>query len=407
MPAGVGAGATAAGTTRDSFGRLRTSEPFTLFDSKQLYDNLPLYYDDQEVSGGGTTSTYSSARASTTIGVSSSIAGKRIRQTFQRFNYQPGKSQEVLLTGILSPSGGGTGIQSAMGLFDDNNGIFVRYNEGTIEMVIRSSVTGSPVDNSIPQSQWNGDKLDGNNTSKYTLDPTKAQIFWCDLEWLGVGSVRCGFVINGELILCHTFRHANSLASVYMSTPNLPVRYEIENDGTGVASTLEHICSTVISEGGQQNTGQLHYVSTEGTHCDCNVANTLYGIIGVRLRSDAPDNHVDFAEMSMLNGTVDDFEWVLVYDPTVTGTLTYSGHPNSVCEVAVAGGTPPTITGGTPVIGGFVKSSGNTGAISSNLDNALRIGTAIDGTQKAMILCCRPLSANADIDAGIGWRELS
>jgi hypothetical protein len=33
--------------------------------------------------------------------------------------------------------------------------------------------------------------------------------FGSDIEWLGVGNVRCGFVINGEFIVCHTFQCAN------------------------------------------------------------------------------------------------------------------------------------------------------------------------------------------------------
>lgn len=76
----------------DAFGRIRTSSPYTLFDSKQLFDNQPLFWDDSEVSGGSTTSSHSTATASTTIGVGATTAGKRVRQTFMSFNYQPGKS---------------------------------------------------------------------------------------------------------------------------------------------------------------------------------------------------------------------------------------------------------------------------------------------------------------------------
>ena len=85
----------ASGATTDAFGRLRISEPFTIFDSKQLHNNQPLFWDDAETSGTGTSSAHSSARASTTISVSATTAGKRVRQSLQRFNYQPGKSQLV------------------------------------------------------------------------------------------------------------------------------------------------------------------------------------------------------------------------------------------------------------------------------------------------------------------------
>ena len=79
----------------DAFARLRVSNPYTIFDSKQIHDNLPRRWDDQEISGSGTTSTYNTNEASTTIAVSSLTAGRRVRQTFMRFNYMPGKSTMV------------------------------------------------------------------------------------------------------------------------------------------------------------------------------------------------------------------------------------------------------------------------------------------------------------------------
>jgi hypothetical protein len=51
----------------------------------------------------------------------------------------------------------------------------------------------------VPQTNWNIDKLDGTGISGITLDISKAQILWMDIEWLGLGTVRIGFVINGNL----------------------------------------------------------------------------------------------------------------------------------------------------------------------------------------------------------------
>lgn len=230
----------------DAFGRLRISEPHTIFDSKQVFDNLPLFWDDQEVSGSGTSSTFSKPHARTQIAVGTA-AGKRVRQTFERFNYQPGKSQFVVLTGVLGA--GSSGITQELGYFDDDNGLFFRCDEGVIYVVSRSSVTGSAVDTTASQSAWNIDTLDGNGPSGLTMDFTLAQIFFMDFEWLGTGRVRFGFYINGVQHYCHEFLNANAISTVYMSTPNLPIRYSIENDGTGAASTLDHLCSTVIVEG--------------------------------------------------------------------------------------------------------------------------------------------------------------
>ena len=148
----------------DAFNRLRVANPITLFDSKQIHDNKPLFWDDQEVSGSGTSSTYNTNQASSTIAVSNLTAGKRVRQTRQRFNYQPGKSQLVMFTGNAVSMD--TGITKEVGYFDDNNGLFFRITATDAAVVVRTNTSGSPVDTVVPRSSWNGDKLDGNGPSR-------------------------------------------------------------------------------------------------------------------------------------------------------------------------------------------------------------------------------------------------
>lgn len=391
----------------DAFGRLRSSDPLTLFDSKQIHSNQPLYWDDQEVSGTGTTSTHSEARASTTIGVAATTAGKRVRQTYQRFNYQPGKSQLILCTGVLSLSG--SGISVAMGYFDDANGIFVSTTDGVIYLNIRSSVTGSPVDNSIAQSNWNGDKLDGTGASGYTLNANAAQIFWMDIEWLGVGTVKCGFVINGEFIVCHSFHHANSITSVYMSTPNLPVRYEIENDGTGAASTLEHICSTVISEGGQQANGQLHYISTDNNAVTVGTTNYV-ALVGIRLQSNKIDQRIDLTSTTVLNSTKAPFEWRVIINPTVAGNaLSWADHTDSSVQETFGDATN-TVSGGKELAGGIVAGTNAGSNADTPLENALRLGASIAGVSDQIFVCVKAYGGGGttgSFDASLGWRELT
>jgi hypothetical protein len=395
-----------AGNT-DAFGRLRIAQPETLFDSKQLFDDAPLYFDDSETSGSGTGSSHSTNKAATTMSVSATTAGTRVRQTFQRFNYQPGKSQLILVTGNLRASGGGSGVKSCMGYFDDQNGFYYSVDEGTLKIVKRSYISGSAVDTEVEQSSWNGDTMDGTGASGKTLDETKSIIFWVAFEWLGVGSAFCGFVIDGEFITAHTFHHSNGIASTYMSTPNLPIRYEISNDGTGAASSMEHICSTVISEGGAQNIGVIRYKSTEGTHVDANTANTVYAVVGLRLKTTHADEVVNIESVSMINAQADDFEWLLLFNPTVAGTFTYSNETNSSCQTAI-GATANTVTGGTPIDGGMVKAGSNAGSIAKRVSNALRLGVDIAGTTvDEIVLCVRPLTNGADIEGSITWRELS
>ena len=148
----------------DAFARLRVASPKTIFDSKQIYDNQPLYWDEAETSGSGTSTAHSTATASTTMSVSASTAGTRVRQTKRRFNYQPGKSQFILLTGILGS--GSTGITRRIGYFDENNGLFFQISGTTLSVVRRTYTGGSPSDDAVAQSNWILDKMDGTGDRK-------------------------------------------------------------------------------------------------------------------------------------------------------------------------------------------------------------------------------------------------
>ena len=393
----------------DAFARLRISQPETIFDSKQIFDNLPLFWDDQEVSGSGTTSTYSKPKARTELAVSLNTAGKRVRQTFMRFNYQPGKSQLIIMTGVLGQ--GTSGICQEIGYFDDDNGVFFRCEGGVRSVVIKNSATGSAVDEQVIQADWNLDKMDGLGRSKVLLDFSKTQIFFFDMEWLGVGRIRYGFFHNGMPIYCHEFLHSNNLEEVYMSTPNLPLRYSIENDGTGEVTILDQICSTVISEGGMTDLGVLRYSSTEETPIQANSVGTVYAINAIRLKGTHLAATIKIKNMSLMNDTNDNFEWVLLLNPTVATPVTFSAITNSAIEFAVGNGgggaSTSTLTGGTLITGGVIKSSGSTGDITLKIDNALRLGSTIDGTPDEIYLGVRPFSINANITGGMTWRELS
>jgi len=387
----------------DAFGRVRISGPFTAFDSKVLFDKCPLIWDESLESGAGITSAHDPNEAAVTFTSTVSTAGKFTRQTFMRFNYQSGKSNLVILTGNISLSGGGTGVQNRIGQFDDNNGLFFEHDEGTMKVVQRSKVTGSVVDTKIAQTSWNVDVLDGTGVSGITIDWTKSQIFFIDYEWLSVGRVRFGVVINGVTRYVHEFLNANANVGAYMSTPNLPLRYQMETTASSVASTMSCICSTVISEGGIRDIGVLRHKSTGSTHVDANSVGTTYAVIGLRLKTAYVGTVVKLVQMSVLSETSDDFEWSIIFNPTVAGAFTYSDETNSSVQTAT-GALANTVTGGTVLSGGYANAQ--SGEIVA-LENSLYLGAAIDGTVDEIVLCVSPLSSNADIQGSLTWRELS
>src|SRR5210317_1062454 len=223
---------TPGGTGTDAFGRQRVSNPLTIFDSKNTMSKNNLF--DESLTGSATV-TYTANKSTVNLNVTEASGDKVIRQTKRVMSYQPGKSLLIFNTFVMNAQT--ENLKQRVGTFDANNGIFFEDTGTGYQIVRRSYTSGSSVDDPITQANWNGDKLDGTGASGYTLDPTKATILFMDYEWLGMGSVRVGFVIDGKFITAHTFYNANNLSTVYMQTANLPIRLEIEVTSALAAGT--------------------------------------------------------------------------------------------------------------------------------------------------------------------------
>ena len=390
--------------TRDAFGRLRVSQVQTLFDSKQLVDAQPLYFDDQQTTGSGTTSTYTAAKTASVMAVSNLTAGTRVRQTFRRFNYQPGKSQLAYIT--FTGQAPQTGITRRVGLFDQNNGVFLEQTSAGMFFVIRNATVDTT---RIPQSQWNVDKCNGTGESRVNIDLSKSQILTIDFEWLGVGIVRWGFVVAGVFVTAHVQSHSNVVTQVYHANPNLPIRYEISNSGTGPIATFDAICSSVMSEGGIQKTGVERSID-RGTagFTTLNDAN-LYPTIGLRLKSTHLMGTIDLNGFSLLCTSTAAYRYVLCLRPTLAGTaVTWSDLANSCLQYSTPGNGSTVSGEGTAIRSGYE----NTGATATpasvqNIGGFLTIGSLIDGTPTELWLCVQRLTGTTEtFYPVISWSEL-
>ncbi|MGB5756969.1 MAG: hypothetical protein WBM50_08650 [Acidimicrobiales bacterium] len=389
----------------DAFGRLRVSQPLTLFDSKQILDNQPFYWESVLESGAGISDAWVKDEAATTITSTASTAGLFTRRMRQRINYRPGKSQLVLITGVLAPTAGATGVTRRVGQFDADNGLFFVDVDGTVNVAVRSKVSGSVVETLVAQSAWNIDPMDGTGPSGVTVDWGNAQIFVVDYEWLAVGRVRFGLVVDGVTCYVHEFNHANVISGAYMSTPNLPISFQMETTAAAPAAELVHICASVVSEGGDLHGGTHHYRSTAGTAVQANSVGTVYVVGALRLKATHLDGIVMPVAMSAVATTVDDFEWVAYFNPTVSGALSWVDVDGSACQYA-AGDGAQTVTGfagGRLMQGGF-DTGGS--ATSQPIKDTQHIGALVDGTRDVLVLGVRPLGANLDIEGGMTWREL-
>jgi hypothetical protein len=347
-------------TQLDAFGRLRVSTPLTLFDSSHRYRDNNLW---SSLTAVGGSYTFNQNQGLMDLTVNASSGSSVIRETTKVFAYQPGKSLLVMNTFVMASSA--TNLRQRVGYYGQDNGIYFQLDDGNIGLVKRSLVSGSVIDTVVSRSDWNGDKLDGTGASGLTLDITKAQIFWMDIEWLGVGSVRTGFIINGQYIVCHSFHHANIIASTYITTASLPVRYEITNKAdTGVSKTLKQICSSVVSEGGYELRGLQQVVSIPISGARTfDVANTYYPIISIKLRTDRLDAIVILTALSILgDGDKKNYNWQVIASGTTTGGQWLSAGSDSSVQYNITGAS---FTGGKILTSGYVSSNNSS---SPNVD---------------------------------------
>ena len=378
-------------TALDAFGRQRVSQPYTLFDSQQRYaaDNQ---FDTSTANGGSTT--FLTNESSVRMSVAATTNSQVVRQSFRSMSYQPGKGLLVLATFAMNTPT--ANIRQRVGYFNTQNGVFFEANGTTLSMVLRSNslpTPGTPSDaRSIPQSQWNGDKLDGTGPSGLTLDPSKTQIFWCDFEWLGVGSVRTGFVINGQYIVCHTFNNANDIASVYMTTAILPIRYEITNLSNLVTASMKQICSTAMSEGGYEQYSPSHLARR--TAKLSNIQLTFKPIVSIRLASTALGAVVVPGRMQVLPITSQSYEVALFFNSTLTGASWAAVDTDANVEFDTSA---TAMTGGTLVQTDYVTASGSGGqqplVDPSGYNWALQLGVSLAGASDILTLAIRTVDS--------------
>jgi hypothetical protein len=345
----------------DAFGRLRVSTPLTLFDSSHRYKDNGLWA--TSTSSGGT-AVFSANEGLVNLNVDTTSGSQVLRETFKVMSYQPGKSLLVLNTFVMAPAQ--TNLRQRVGYFGTDNGIYIQLNDNTLSFVERSLVTGVVTESVVNQSSWNADPLDGNGPSGITLDIRKAQILFMDIEWLGEGTVRVGFIIDGNFIVCHRFNHANFITSTYITTASLPLRYEITNTGvTASPSTLKQVCSSAISEGGYELRGAQQAVGTPITAPKTfAVAGTYYPMVGIRLKTTALDAIIITTAVSILGlGNGKNYAWRVVQSAVTTGGAWTSAGADSAVEYNLTG---TSVTGGRILAQGYVNSS-NQGSPSINI----------------------------------------
>lgn len=382
----------------DAFGRLVTSQPYTLFDSQNRYGSDPRF--DTSTATGGSTA-FLSNEACVQMSVTTASGSEVVRQTFRNMAYQPGKGLTFLATFVMNPAK--ANLRQRVGFFNTDNGTFLQQAGTTVSFVLRSNslpTPGTPSDiRTVNQADWNVDKMDGTGPSGRVLDLSKNQILYIDFEWLGTGDVRCGFYVDGQPQICHIFHNDNTQTAVYMQTAILPVRYEITNTGvTASASALKQICSTVINMGGYQqmtidhSARRLAQLTTIGT--------TFKPLVSIRLASTALGAVVLPNRVMVLPVTSQNYEVALTKNATLTGAVWAAVPSDSNVEYDVSA---TAVSGGTIVQSDYVTASGSGGAqvlaASTEYNWDMQLGCSLTNVSDILTIEIRTVSGATTGDA--------
>lgn len=373
----------------DAFGRVRVSEPFTLFDNISRYDRGLDQWNEIIVGSGIAVHLPNESSIALTVTASGDSV---LRRTRRRFPYQAGKSL-IIMESFVGASLE-EGLIQEIGYFDNANGIFVRASGTIIQFVVRSSTTGNVAENVVDQDSWNIDTFP-------SLDFSKANIFTTDMEWLGVGRVRCGFVVDGEYRYCHEFNHANNISSTYMSSPVLPLSYRIA--ATAQASgTMKEICCMVASEAGYEPDGPI-YTAGRGVGTFTAISNETM-VAAIRMVSGRTDNVI---MPTLVDATIGGNpassiagQWRLRLNPTISGTWVAADNGKGNVETMASG----TFSGGTVIDAGLFSARSSV-VFSPSSALALSLGTNASGVSDVLALTLQ-CSASEAATGLLGWREL-
>lgn len=351
-------------TLYDAFGRLKVSNPFTIFDSFNRYtisDKFSSYID-------GTSSITLNNDSSLSLTCGSTPLSIVIRESKTVFTYQPGKSLLILNTFTMNEPT--VNLVQRVGYFSINDGIFFEVNGTSLNFVKRAQ----GVNTIVTQQNWNGTRLLGESPDLITLDVSKSQILWIDIEWLGVGSVRCGFIINGKFYLCHTFHHANIITGTYMTTACLPVRYEISNTSNASGGTLKQICSSVISEGGYDAMSIVRHAGTDNFTKTISLNNVFIPFVSIKLRPDRLDANVLLSQLSIGNTVTNTLlQYKILLNATLTDAsfINYDSKSNVMYDISAT-----IVSGGELMNAGFFNQN-NSIEFNSIKDFNLQLGKTL------------------------------
>ena len=381
--------------TLDTLGRLKTTEAQSLFDTKTLFDKRDIFFTESLVSGG--TSTFIANNSCVDLSVTTTSGSTAIRQTREYFNYQVGKSIQILISFVLGAKK--TNVIKRVGMFDASNGFFLKQDGINLNIVRRTFVSGSAIDTEITQTSWNVDKLDGTGKSGYILDETKIQFMLIEHSWNGV--VRFGFYFNNEFIVCHELTFSNVLTTVSITTPCLPVRFEITNSIASASATTLRCIGISITCDSSYNANCISYSATNTSSITI-ANNTSVDLLAIRLKAANNRVPVILKNIGLLSTGTAPVQFLCYFNANIVGGTWVSAGTYSAVEYNE---TVTSFTAGELIKSGFVSAQSR--QQESLIDSSFKLVSDFAGASGTFLIVgsARGGLGNGGARASMDWLE--
>lgn len=387
----------------DLFSRLRTSNLNLIFSSQPIFDALPGAW-ESITSSVVQTITHVSNEGAVALAIDDVENSFAYCQTKRYWRCVPGQNQQVFMSFLFKTPE--TNLIQRVGYFDDNDGVFLAASGSDLKMVRRSSASGALVETEVTQATWNIDSFDGNGPSSLTLDVTKVQTIVFDVQWLASGTIRVGFVVNGQIIYAHEFALSNSSNLPFVKSMNLPLRYEIRNIGgaTTGASTIKQYISSIFCEGDKEKT---FLSSIDKDVSPYSATTTLTSLLSLRLRSTHNHLFVEPESIFLVNGgnfaTAGILHWKLLLNPTTGSALEwFNAGPTSEYST---GNVAITHTTSSVLGSGYVYISSSAKTYLKDINLGISSGSILTGDRDFLCLAVQVTNDTTNCLGSFGYRS--
>lgn len=280
--------------------------------------------------GGGSVTNANSMALLSTAAATNSIAQL---QTKASIVYRSGHEAYAYFSVAFTGSFAATSSQF-IGPIDYQNGFAVGFDGTTFGITWRANA----VSNFTPQSQFNGDTLNGSGPSQFTYNPSALNIFRIAYGYLGASIIKFQILTSyNNWITFHTIYYPNTSTTPSILQPFLPITARVENlTGTSVLTLQTSSWNAGIVA--EPSNNSYRYFQTNTTINTASFPAHLFTIRNSTTFNNYPNQIA--VRLTGLGGCSDGgaADYFIIKNATISGT-SYSdvNSGNSVVAVTTAG----------------------------------------------------------------------